>query len=448
MQVKMNNNFFSYQLGALHKIKKTFRNNINIRNNIFYNQTWSISIGLIYLLKKYFNLSKVKYYINVVKQFYLYEKSEFYLQGLNQKNYKTIFLTWYNKKNHNKTRYHDNYLNILNNDDHILFILLSEKKIKNLPNNSVCLVTNHQNCKLYIFDYLKIIIDLSKIILLDKFIFKYSSKRDNFFIKSILLLVKKSKIRTFLLPYEAQQWQDLIIEELFKNNIKTIGYLHSSIPAFPAEFIYKHTNIHKLVVHGFGHKNILLQLGWPQKKLRIKRSFRYTKKRKKHLREKIFLPHTFLESPKNQIKFFQNSLKYLPQLNIKIKKLSIKNHPLMSKSQLHKELKNEINKIIKKNINFNNNFNKNNLISFDTQNKYCSIFFGTTASIIEALENNINVLHICSIDFIEAYNPNIWEYINIIRLEKNIFYYSLKRNKAYIDFGTNKINKINTIINA
>jgi hypothetical protein len=72
----------------------------------------------------------------------------------------------------------------------------------------------------------------------------------------------------------------------------------------------------------------------------------------------------------------------------------------------------------------------------------------TTASIIEALENDINVLHICSIDFIEAYNPNIWKYINITRLEKNIFYYSLKRKKAYINFGIDKINKINKIINS
>ena len=432
----MNSNFFNYQYKKLLQIN-FFLNSKKNYKNFHYNQTWSISIGLIYLLKNFFRTIKIEYYINVIKQFYLYEKSRFYLQkNICKKKYKKSYLTWYNSKNHKKNKYFDNYFRIENQQDDLLFIFIASKKIQKLPKNSIAIICDHKKCKLNFLEYFKIIFNLIFLILGKGFDNIYSVKRDNFFIENISFTLKKLDINKLYMPYEAQHWQDLVISKLYKDGIQTYGYLHSSIPAFPVEFINKKIMIKKLFVHGHGHKKILLNLNWPLNKIKVIKSLRYHKQKVKYFESKVFLPHTFLESPKNLYKYFENSLKYFSLLKINPSKLLVQNHPLMHNSLHHMQLKKKLIKKLKNYNEYNDDvpkITKSTRLQYET-NK-CSVFFGTTASIIESLENNVNVLHICSLELIESYNPKIWEFINVTRFEKNIFFYSLKKKNSYIVFS-------------
>ena len=66
-----------------------------------------------------------------------------------------------------------------------------------------------------------------------------------------------------------------------------------------------------------------------------------------------------------------------------------------------------------------------------------SIFIGPTASVVEALERNSTVFHICEIPELESYNKKIWKYICTSSIDRNIFKYKLEKKNKLIKFGKN-----------
>ena len=99
----------------------------------------------------------------------------------------------------------------------------------------------------------------------------------------------------------------------------------------------------------------------------------------------------------------------------------------MEDSFKHKNLKNKIEKYLKQNKTFFKN-NKNN--------KNISIFFGSTASVIECLERGSRAFHICSDPDLEGFNNYFWKRLKIFKIDKYIFEYRLKNKGKII-----KINK-------
>ena len=68
-------------------------------------------------------------------------------------------------------------------------------------------------------------------------------------------------------------------------------------------------------------------------------------------------------------------------------------------------------------------------------NKNISIFFGVTASIFEALETGVDVIHICSDPVFDSYSEKVWPHLNVQKLSENVARYHLNSSGKYIVFG-------------
>ena len=110
---------------------------------------------------------------------------------------------------------------------------------------------------------------------------------------------------------------------------------------------------------------------------------------------------------------------------INLKNIEIRNHPSCFKSNKHLKLIREIKKII-------------STQSSKVSKKKISIFIGATGSVIEALEKNIEVYHICENPEIEMYNSQIWKYIKTKKIEENIFKYTSVKKGLLINFANTK----------
>ena len=250
--------------------------------------------------------------------------------------------------------------------------------------------------------------------------------------------IKKNHYKIFLLPYEAQPFQLASILEVkkFNKNIKTVGYIHTVLTPNPSDYIYRRGSPDFLLVHGESNLEILkAKLNWPENKLILTQSFRYRLDVNRSLSKIIFTPYTihnskiFVDEFTKLIK--DSSENSFPKFNIKV-------HPPMSWLQeiKHIRLRKKIMKIMK---NYNNRF------SDLPENKNIGIFFGVTASIFEALEVGVDVIHICSDPVFDSHSAQIWPNLEVKQLSKHVFSYKLTSKGKYIVFGEKK-NILNEVL--
>ena len=64
---------------------------------------------------------------------------------------------------------------------------------------------------------------------------------------------------------------------------------------------------------------------------------------------------------------------------------------------------------------------------FNKKSKKFSIFIGSTTSIILALEQKKQVIHICEDPIFDSFNNGIWKDLIVTKIDKFIFKYSLKQ---------------------
>ena len=83
--------------------------------------------------------------------------------------------------------------------------------------------------------------------------------------------------------------------------------------------------------------------------------------------------------------------------------------------------------------------NYENIFSNTSKRSY-SVFFGATSSVIEALENGSNVIHIVDNATFETYSSKLWPSIKVDMINKNIFRYTLKTKNKCITFGNRQRN--------
>ena len=422
--------FFSFQLSKFKKIKQLIERTNDLEHQNYY-QVWSINVGffkLVNIFDKYSYFKKFNIILKVIRDQILAKKKKYKLQELNLKenhSYKNIFITWYNYSEY--PYYYDKYFDYKLTKKNTLNFLINHNQSAEFKHNNSIMYKISNSTELNIFDNILIVVNLIFFLLTKKF-----RKYDKYEIdisNKILQIVNKYNIRKIIMPYEGQLFQKNIINLVKKHNekIKIIGYLHSSIPALPVEFIKTSNNVDVIYVHGNNHKKILLQCGWKNKDVKSIPSLRYNRSSKNYFSNKIFLPMVFTE--KNLSSYTEN-LEYI--FNnvglINLETIIIKNHPLMNDSILHKNF-----------INFFEKYKNNNIKKKKTkikkEKKNISIFISTTAAIIEALEHGIIVIHICVDENLEAYNPYFWKDIKIIRLKKNVFLYKLKKMNQYIDYN-------------
>ena len=264
------------------------------------------------------------------------------------------------------------------------------------------------------------------------YIFSNTQSALNLFnkIKTKILL---RNINTLILPYEGQVLQKILIKEirLVNPKAKIFGYLHSALPALPAEYIYDRNYCpDKLFYHGKSYKEILSRkLYWPKKNLKLIKSLRYEYFISKKFKSDIYLPNNFaITNKKIYLDELESFLKKNRKFNLKDCKVKI--HPLYEKDKFHNDFKIKIENLLKKYFNTNKD-----------KSKKVPIFFGAT-TLFEGLEIFGEVIHICSDPVFEGLDKNFWPNLNIEKISDFTFIYKLAKKGEYINFGKKKEKKI------
>jgi hypothetical protein len=317
---------------------------------------------------------------------------------------------------------------------HWVIVSMDDYVPNNLSNNITIIKKEKSLFKFRLFLFLKIF--FSSILIykfsLKKF-FHYFCFHSHFakILSSIIKEeVKKNDYKIILLPYEAQPFQNNIFAEVKKinNKIKTVGYNSSLLTPLPSEFVHRSGAPDFLLVHGESQVDIFTSiLNWPTSKMILIESLRFRHENKDNLLEnKIFIPRA-IHNKDIYINEFKKLLINSPPNTFP--NFLIQNQPTMINSQKHLDLISKLKKIIK---NYKNRFSEKPI------KKNISIFFGVTATIFEALEKNIKVIHICGDPVFESYNSKIWKNLVVDQKNKYLFFYNLSILGKHINFGKKK----------
>ena len=363
---------------------------------------------------------------------------EFSNQNSFQK-YDIMVISWAFKKNFQTDgSFNDRYFKENSKDlpnSHWILISMDGYIPSNLNSNITVIKKKEGIFKYDFFSFIKILI---RIIFDCRFsprkIFHYLSFSP-YFAKIISLTVKKelkkNNYKAILLPYEGKPFQHTAFLEAKKFDKKTItiGYLHSLLTPLPCDFVYRSGAPDLLLVHGESLIEILnTRLNWPKNKLCLIQSLRFRLDENRSLSKKIFLP-SIISNKKILINEFKKLMINSPRNHFP--KFDIENHPIMLNSKKHLYLKRELEETM-------NLYKK--CFSDTPSNKNISIFFGVTATIFEALENGINVIHICSDPVFESHSEKIWPNLKVKQLNEFTFQYNIIVSRKYINFGNkNKI---------
>ena len=383
---------------------------------------WSFALSYcIILFKNILAIASHAKYIEIKKQNFF-------------KKYDILVISWAFKKNFQADgSYHDRYFDENSKDlpnSHWILISMDGYIPKNLNENITLLKKKEGIFKYHFFSFIKILITTI-------FDCRFSPRKiyhylflPSYFAKIVSRVVikeiKKNGCKAILLPYEGQPFQNNVFlnAKKFNKKIVTIGYLHSLLTPLPCELIYRSGAPDLLLVHGESQIKILQTiLNWPKSKLLLIDSLRFRLNDSNSLSNKIFLPMIILNA-NLYIDEFKKLLVNSP-VNY-FSRFDIKNHPVMMNSKKHLYLKRELENIMDL---YNNRFTNT------SSNKNISIFFGITATIFEALEKGLNVIHICSDPVFESHSEKIWPNLKVKQISKFIFDYKLVLQGKYIAFG-------------
>ena len=240
-------------------------------------------------------------------------------------------------------------------------------------------------------------------------------------ISKLLSEIIHKDLELFLIPYEGQPFQLELIQNMKQySKIKTRGYVHS-VPSFPTHLVYKNNFPDELIVSSRDQFKFFKEKILPNNyKIYLLESARFQKSDPKFMKNKIFLPIDFYSQEKilSELGMLCNN----ELINYDISDLEIKNHPACKNSKKHL-------KLIKKIENFIETYDcrgKNRL-------KNQSIFIGSTGSVIEALELDLDVFHITEDPVLEAYSEFIWSNIKVYNISDYTYKYEiLKKNHSMI----------------
>ena len=253
-----------------------------------------------------------------------------------EKIFKGIILTWANKYQFRKDgSFDDKYLKINSKTkkDCLWVVITDQEEFHEQTNIVLVNLEIYKNLNLS-----NLFSQLFKVFIENNFSFQkflHFAPYNSLFAKNLNMEITKilteNKISKILLPYESQPFQQHIIKNAkeFDSKILVEGYLHSILPSFPTEYIFRRYSPDRLLIHGSGQKEILNKFFfWPNKKLKLIKSRRY-KKFPKEKKNFIYLPYN-INNPKDLLKNFENFLSN--QKDYSFKKTFIKPHPLKEKN--------------------------------------------------------------------------------------------------------------------
>ncbi len=388
----------------------------------------------------------IKYYpkflLNIFKNLYSTINIQNYdcTKILKQKGFKYLLISHVSKTDFLKNgSYYDKYFSLQsNNHKNTLFFLNSIDGFspKNLQKNIIIFKQREKKLSLQ-----KLLIDLLKFIIENKFsikkifhYFNFNSQFSKIIFPHILKLIKINKFKKIFLFYEAQPYQNYFIKKIKdKYKIPTIGFYHSGLLPVHSSLVHREGAPDKLLISGSAQKKYCEKyLGWPKKKVKNIRSFRYSKKIPLEKKDAIFLPYSF-SRPNfilKSLKFFFKDVK-----DYSLPKFIIKNHPATYSSKKHLKLIKKIKNII-----------KTQKKKFTNKSKNISIFIGSTTSVVLALEQKKEIIHICEDPIFDCYNDQIWNELTTTKIGNNIFKYKLKKNKKMLKLTNDNKSEIRTYL--
>ncbi len=411
------------------KIKNIFLSSNIIHNNFFF-CAFNFSIGYGFL--KYF-VNKKNFFL-IIKFFFTEIINIFFIndykiqKGINRKFKKTI-LTWGNETNINPDFYYDKYFNQQSNsDNNILWIVIYNGDyniIKDVTlDNVIFVIEEKKSLFSRICSFLNLIFTFVKIKKLNFNNFLFFFTWHNIFklkISKLLSEIIHKDLELFLIPYEGQPFQLELIQNMKQySKIKTRGYVHS-VPSFPTHLVYKNNFPDELIVSSRDQFKFFKEKILPNNyKIYLLESARFQKSDPKFMKNKIFLPIDFYSQEKilSELGMLCNN----ELINYDISDLEIKNHPACKNSKKHFKL---IRKI--------KNFIETCDCKGKNQLKNQSIFIGSTGSVIEALELDLDVFHITEDPVLEAYSEFICSNIKVYNISDYTYKYKiLKKNHSMI----------------
>jgi hypothetical protein len=234
------------------------------------------------------------------------------------------------------------------------------------------------------------------------------------------------RFRQVVMPYEGQPFQHAInlAAKAQDPDIVTVGYVHSALPALPTDFLFRPGAPDRLLVNGLGQAEILSQhLGWPTDRLKSIPSLRYLRDRATPLAGRIVMPYSFRDADAIA-NILETYMRSAPDASMP--RWQVRNHPAMVSSSKHVALADRLQAIIER---YASRTSSNESVSRHT------LIIGGTASILESLERDLEVVHVCMEPLFEQHSAAIWTHIDVENLTSNVCRYRLRERGAYIQFG-------------
>ena len=399
-------------------VSKHKKNKYNQFSDINYLNTWVLNFGNYFLRKKFLDLS---FFDNLNFLFFLFYKKNisenynFYFNFSSKNILKNIYQNLVISFKSNYSDFDTHFSSNRSYTKNSLWLLINLTD-KNFFEKSENIIISKKKINNVLFIKFK-----TTILFLIWLIFGSKNHEDKNFISTfnrIFDRVNLRHIKRVFLPYEAQPYQKYLINLIKKKNRKCeiIAYCHGGLPSLPIEYT-QNKLIDKIYVHSKVEQSILTKFfGWKKTKIFLTKSFRHFKKNKIKP-NKLYLPYNF-----NFNKKLKEDLHFLFS-RYDMGRIKVVSHPFVKNSRNQKKLHNYIHHLKQKK---NSKYDKKNTKT---------IFLGVTGSILEALQNGLNVIHVTNNPQFELYSNFLWKNIKVTQISERIFSYKLEKKNNLIFFS-------------
>lgn len=382
-------------------------------SGITYFCTWSKTIGY-YKLRFFISKKKLALFFHIIKNFLkIGYFSNFELDFVGNSERKNLFIAWSTNETLNTNLFNSNrYISGFKQErkEGCWFLIHEGEHSKKNKLKNVYLLKRK---KIY-FNFFFLIKEVIRSVKVNKLsLLKNIHSLNTEFVFSKIVeekffkFIKKDKIEKIIISYEAQPFQKNLIKKIKKNFPKIIiycdihslqpSYLHLTDLNYYADFY---------ITHNKDQKDFLVE------KLKIKKQKIIQKKivisnSKNNFYGKIFLPY-FL----NNFALINESLQFLENKKIiRLKDFSLQPHPVAFTDNFYRSKC----LYLKQKYHLKKNSSKKVII------------IGNTNILFEALNLNLDVIHITT-DFIcDTINSFFWKSVERLNLNSNIYIYKLKK---------------------
>ena len=239
-------------------------------------------------------------------------------------------------------------------------------------------------------------------------------------------------LQSVFTPYEQQPWQCEVYTMFRRDfpNCRTIGYVHSSLTNFPAQFVKHAYTPDYLLTHGTADKRVLTEsLGWPEHRVIMTVSLRFSKPMMLK-RSTIFLPFS-IAHPGDVVEacrairesgYFDDDF------------IDIRIHPMRSQIREHLRLRDQLVKMLE------------TLPRTSQVSQISVLTIGVTNATLEALEAGYETFSLVEDAERDGFSPEVWQELSIRPISKNLFHLSIKKAGAFLAYGDGGATDIDDLV--